>query len=162
MPLRFGEIAAFAQREVRQIQARSPRSTGWLPAALRPLDAQLAAFEAAAVAWDAFAASSSGGARDRARADGLAGLAIGSLGARGAFGRGCILWGPSESSGCGSAAMPVLDGAVRSGDRGAVAREVDRLSIAFARTRDYLVAGDWVGRGKSAARASRAGPSERN
>ncbi len=161
-PFRFGEVAAFAERELREIQARSPGSTGWLPAALRPLDAQIAAFEAAAVAWDAFAASSRGGARDRARADGLAGLAIASLGARGAFGRGCVLWGPSESSGCAGAAMPGLDEAVRRGDRGAVAREVDRLSTAFARSRDYLVAGDWVGRGKTAARASRPGPSERN
>ncbi len=161
-PFRFREVVAFTEHELRGIQARSPATTGWLPAALRPLDSQLAGFETAAAAWDAYAASSAGRARDRARADGLAGLAMASLGARGAFGRGCLLWGPSESSGCGGAAMPGLDEAVRRGDRGAVAREIERLSTAIARARDYLVAGEWVGRGKTADRATRPGPSERS
>lgn len=161
-PFRFREVAAFAQRELREIQARSPATTGWLPAALRPLDSQLTAFDAAAAAWDAFARSSAGRARDRARADGLAGLAMASLGAHGAFGRGSLLWGPSSSSGCAGAAMPGLDGAVRRRDRAAVAGEVERLSTAFGRARDYLVAGEWVGRGRTADRAVRPGPSERS
>ncbi len=54
-PFRFAEVAAFTERELREIQARFPATTGWLPAALRPLDTPLAGFETAAVAWDAFA-----------------------------------------------------------------------------------------------------------
>ena len=124
-PFRFGEVSAFTQRELREIQARYPAAMGWLPAALNPLDTHLSAFESAAAAWDVFARSRSGRARDRARADGLAGLAIASLGTRGVFGRGCVLWGPSETTGCGATALPGLDDAVRRGDRAGVAREIE-------------------------------------
>jgi hypothetical protein len=161
-PLRFFEIAAFTRRELREIQARYPGAMGWLPSALRPLDTHLSAFEAAAVAWDAYARSRSGRDRVRARADGLAGLADAALGMRGAFGRGCVLWGPSEATGCAGLALPGLDEAVRRGDRAAVAREVDRLGAAFARSRDYLVAGDWLGRGNVSRRAPLPSGSERN
>lgn len=161
-PFRFGEIVAFTERELRELQARSPEATGWLPAALRRLDTHLSAFEAAAGTWDGFVRSRSGRSRDRARADGLASLAIAALGSRGSFGRGCVLWGPSEATGCGGLALPGLDEAVRRGDRTAVAREVDRLGGAFARARDYLVAGDWLGRGNVRPRARAPGGPERN
>ena len=152
-PFRFREVAGFAQRELREIKARYPGAMGWLPVALNPLDTQLSAFESAATAWDTFARSRSGGERDRARADGLAALAIASLGSRGTFGRGCVLWGPSETAGCVATALPGLEEAVRRGDRAAAMREIDRLSVAFSRSRDYLVAGDWLGRGNARRRA---------
>jgi len=160
-PFRFREVAAFAEREVREIGARYPAASGWLPAALRPLDTHLSGLEAAAAAWDAFARSGSGRARDLARADGLASLAIASLGTRGPFGRVCVLWGPSDATGCGSVGLPGLDDAVRRGDRAGVAREVVRLGVAFARVRDYLVAGDWIGRGKVTKRPTPAGATGR-
>jgi N-acetylated-alpha-linked acidic dipeptidase len=160
-PFRFTEIAAFTGREVREIEARFPGAMGWLPAGLRPLDTHLSAFGAAAATWDAYARSRAGGARDRARADGLASLAIAALGSRGGFGRGCVLWGPSETTGCGGRPLSGLDDAVRRGDRAAVAREVVRLGGAFSRARDYLVAGDWLGRGNVAKRESPAGGAER-
>jgi hypothetical protein len=152
-PFRFDEVAAFTRREMREIQARFPGAMGWLPGALRPLDTHLSAFEAAAAAWDAYARSRSGSDRTRAQADGLASLAIAALGTRGTFGRGCVLWGPSETTGCAGLALPGLDEAVRRGDRAAVGREVDRLATAFSRSRDYLVAGDWLGRGNVSKRA---------
>jgi N-acetylated-alpha-linked acidic dipeptidase len=161
-PFRFDEVAAFTRHELREIQARFPGAMGWLPAALRPLDTHLSAFEAAAAAWDAYARSRSGRERARARADGLSGLAIAALGTRGAFGRGSVLWGPSETTGCGASALAFLDEAVRRGDRAAVAREVDRLGAAFARSRDYLVAGDWLGRGNASRRAPPPAGGERN
>jgi N-acetylated-alpha-linked acidic dipeptidase len=161
-PFRFTEVAAFTERELREIEARFPGAMGWLPAALRPLDTHLAGFEAAAAAWDAFARSRSGRTRDRARADGLASLAIAALGTRGAFGRGCVLWGPSETTGCGGLALPGLEDAVRRGDRAAVAREIDRLGGAFVRSREYLVAGDWLGHGNTSKRAQRPSGPERN
>ena len=154
-PFRFGEVVAFTEREIREIEARYPGAMGWLPTALNPLDTHLSAFKAAAAAWDAFAASRRGRARDQARADGLAALAIDSLGTRGVFGRGCVLYGPSETTGCAATALPGLDDAVRRGDRAGVAREIERLGVAFSRARDYLVAGDWLGRGEKSSRASR-------
>lgn len=160
-PFRFGEVAAFTERELREIQSRSPSAIGWLPAALRPLDTQFSTFRAAATAWDAYARSGAGRARNRTRADELAGLAIASLGSGGTFGRGCILWGPSGTSGCRCTALPDVDEAVRRGDRAALAREIERLGSAFTHSREYLVAGDWVGRGKPSARATRPGVSER-
>ncbi|HVO51878.1 MAG TPA: M28 family peptidase [Thermoanaerobaculia bacterium] len=160
-PFRFGEVAAFTERELREIRARYPGTTGWLPAALRPLDSHFSAFEAAAAAWDAYARSHSGSARDRARADGLAGLAIASLGSGGAFGRGCVLWGPSATTGCGATALPGVDDAVRRGDRPGVAREISRLATALSRARDYLVAGDMLGRGNASPRAARGPGPER-
>jgi hypothetical protein len=93
--------------------------------------------------------------RDRARADGLAGLAIASLGSGGVFGRGCVLWGPSATTGCGATALPGVDDAVRRGDRAGVAREIGRLAAALSRARDYLVAGDMLGRGNASPRAAR-------
>lgn len=161
-PFRFGEVSAFTQRELREIQARYPGAMGWLPAALNPLDTHLSAFESAAATWDVYARSRSGQARDRARADGLAGLAIASLGTRGVFGRGCVLWGPSETTGCAATALPGLEDAVRRGDRAAVAREIGRLGAAFSRARDFLVAGDWLGRGNKSSRASRSDGSGRS
>ena len=154
-PFRFGEVAEFTERELREIQARYPGTTGWLPAALRPLDTHFSAFQAAAAAWDTYAHSRSGAARDRARADGLAGLAIASLGSGGVFGRGCVLWGPSATTGCGATALPGVDDAVRRGDRAGVAREIGRLAAALSRARDYLVAGDMLGRGNASPRAAR-------
>ena len=146
-PFRFGEVAAFTQREIREIQARYPGAMAWLPSALNPLDARLSAFAAAAASWDAWARSRSGGEKERARADGIAALAIGSLGGRGAFGRGCVLWGPSETAGCGATALPGLEETVRRGDRAGAAREIDRMSAAFSRSRDYLAAGEGAARG---------------
>jgi N-acetylated-alpha-linked acidic dipeptidase len=161
-PLRFSEIFRFTERELREIQVRYPRATGWLPGALRPLDTHLEAFGSAAAAWDAFLESGSGRARDRARADGLATLAIAALGARGAFGRGCLLWGPSEETGCGGVALAGLDDAVRRGDRPGVAREIERLAGALSRARDYLVAGDWLGRGNARPRTPSRGGTGRS
>jgi N-acetylated-alpha-linked acidic dipeptidase len=161
-PFRFPEVATFAERELRELRARYPASTGWLPNALRPLESHLATFETAAAGWDAFARSNRGGSRSRARADELAGLAIAALGSPGDFGRGCVLWGPSEATGCGGIALPALDDAVRRGDRAAAAREAERLGTALSRSRDYLVAGDWVGRGNvREPSAPRSGPERR-
>ncbi len=160
-PFRFTEVSEFTRREMREIQARYPGAMGWLPAVLNPLDTHLSAFESAAAAWDDYARSGSGGARNRARADGLANLAIASLGSRGAFGRGCVLWGPSESTGCGATPLPGIEDSVRRSDRAGVAREIDRLGAAFSRARDYLVAGDWLGRGNASSREKRPGGPER-
>jgi N-acetylated-alpha-linked acidic dipeptidase len=160
-PFRFGEVAAFTERELREIQARYPGTTGWLPAALRPLDTHFGPFQAAAAAWDAHARSREGASPDRVRADGLGGLAIASLGSGGVFGRGCVLWGPSEATGCGATALPGVDDAVRRGDRTAVDREIARLSAAFSRSRDYLAAGDWTGRRRSSSPAARPAGQER-
>ena len=161
-PFRFPEVATFAEREIRELRARYPSTTGWLPAALKPVEGHLAVFESAAANWDAFARSRKGSSRSRTRADEIAGLAIAALGTPGNFGRGCVLWGPSEATGCGPAALPALDDAVRRGDRSAVAREVERLGTAFSRSRDYLVARDWVGRGNTRERAAPGSGSGRN
>jgi N-acetylated-alpha-linked acidic dipeptidase len=147
-PLRFGEFADFAGREVREIQRRHPSSIGWLPQAARPLASQIEVFEAAARAWDGRARAGTPGG-DSGTFDRLVSLALGAFGAPGeSFGRGCRLWGPSRETGCGAAGLPALEDAVSRGDRAAASAEIDRLAGAFSRARDQLVVANMIAEGR--------------
>ena len=147
LPLRYGEIYAYASRELRALQGRHPAATGWLPALVRPLFERLELFAAGASAWDAFAASGRGSGKMKAFADARALLALDALGAPGSFGRGSLLWGPTEAGGCRTVPFAAFDVAVRAGNRKVAKEEADALLGAFDRARDLLVAGEWAGSG---------------
>jgi hypothetical protein len=139
-PLRFGELADFAGREIREVQARHPSSIGWVPQIARPLSSQIELFEAEARTWDARVRAAGGPGKDAGRFDRLVSVALGAFAAPGAaFGRACRLWGPSAETGCGAAALPALEEAIGRNDRAAAAKEVGRLAGAFSRARDQLV-----------------------
>ncbi len=139
-PLRFSEIADFAGRKIREMQARHPSSIGWMTQIARPLSSQLDLFESEAHAWDARVNAAHRPAKDAGRFDRLVSVALGAFTAPGApFGRACRLWGPSLETGCGAAALPTLEEAVGRNDRVAAAKEIGRLAGAFSRARDELV-----------------------
>jgi N-acetylated-alpha-linked acidic dipeptidase len=147
-PLRFGELADFAGREIREIQGRHPSSIGWLSQIVRPLASQIELFDAEARAWDARVRAAGGPGKDAGRFDRLLSVALGAFAAPGAaFGRGCRLWGPSPETGCGAAALPALDEAVGRNDRAATAKEVGRLAGAFSHARDQLILANRVAEG---------------
>jgi N-acetylated-alpha-linked acidic dipeptidase len=147
-PLRFGELADFTARELREIQRRHPASIGWVPQVARPLTSQIEVFEAAARAWDVHARAARGPGQDSARFDRLVSLALGAFGTPGdVFGRGCRLWGPSPQTGCGAMALPALEEAVGRNDRAAAASEVGHLAGAFSRARDQLVVANMIAGG---------------
>jgi N-acetylated-alpha-linked acidic dipeptidase len=147
-PLRFGELADFASRQIREIQARHPSSIGWVPQIAGPLVSQIELFEAEARAWDARVRAAKGPGKDAGQFDRLLSVALGAFAAPGAaFGRGCRLWGPSPETGCGAAALPALEEAVGRNDRAAAAKEVGRLAAAFARARNQLVLANRVAEG---------------
>ena len=147
-PLRFGELADFASRQIREIQARHPSSIGWVPQIAGPLVSQIELFEAEARAWDARVRAAKGPGKDAGQFDRLLSVALGAFAAPGAaFGRGCRLWGPSPETGCGAAAVPALEEAVGRNDRAAAAKEVGRLAAAFARARNQLVLANRVAEG---------------
>ncbi len=147
-PLRFGELADFAAREIREIQRRHPASIGWVPQVARPLTNQIDVFEAAARVWDGHVRAARGPGKDSGRFDRLVSVALGAFGTSGdAFGRGCRLWGPSPETGCGAAALPALEEAVGRSDRAAAASEVERLAGAFSRARDQLVVANMIAEG---------------
>jgi N-acetylated-alpha-linked acidic dipeptidase len=147
-PLRFGELADFASRELREIQARHPSSIGWVLQIARPLASQIELFEAEARGWDARVRAAGGPGKDAGRFDRLVSVALGAFAAPGAaFGRGCRLWGPSPETGCGAVAFPALEEAVGRNDRAAAAKEVGRLAGAFSRARDQLVLANRVAEG---------------
>jgi N-acetylated-alpha-linked acidic dipeptidase len=147
-PLRFGELADFASRQIREIQARHPSSIGWVPQIAGPLASQIELFEAEARAWDARVRAAKGPGKDAGQFDRLLSVALGAFAAPGAaFGRGCRLWGPSPETGCGAAAVPALEEAVGRNDRSAAAKEVGRLAAAFARARNQLVLANRVAEG---------------
>jgi N-acetylated-alpha-linked acidic dipeptidase len=147
-PLRFGELADFASRQIREIQARHPSSIGWVPQIARPLASQIDLFEAEARAWDARVRAAGGPGKDAGRFDRLVSVALGAFAAPGAaFGRGCRLWGPSLETGCGAAAVPALEEAIGRNDRVAAAKEFGRLAGAFSRARDQLVMANRVAEG---------------
>lgn len=147
-PLRFGELADFASRQIREIQARHPSSIGWVPQLTRPLSSQIELFEAETRTWDARVRAAGGPGKDAGRFDRLVSMALGAFTAPGAaFGRGCRLWGPSPETGCGAAAFPALQEAIRRNDRAAAAKEVGRLAGAFSRARDQLVVANRVAEG---------------
>jgi N-acetylated-alpha-linked acidic dipeptidase len=146
-PLRFGELADFASRQIREIQARHP-SIGWVPQIARPLASQIDLFEAEARTWDARVRAARGPGKDAGRFDRLVSVALGAFAAPGAaFGRGCRLWGPSPETGCGAAALPALEEAIGRNDRAATAKEVGRLAGAFSRARDQLVLANRIAEG---------------
>jgi N-acetylated-alpha-linked acidic dipeptidase len=139
-PLRFGELADFVGREIREIQARHPSSIGWVPQIARPLSSQIELFEAEARTWDARVRAAGNPGKDAGRFDRLVSVALGAFAAPGsAFGRACRLWGPSAETGCGAAPLPALEEAIGRNDRATTAKEVGRLAGAFARARDQLV-----------------------
>jgi N-acetylated-alpha-linked acidic dipeptidase len=139
-PLRFGEIADFTGREIREMEARHPSSIGWMTQIVRPLASQLELFESEANAWDARVRATERPAKDAGRFDRLVSVALGAFTAPGAaFGRGCRLWGPSLETGCGASALPALEEAVGRNDRVGAAREIGRLASAFSHARDQLV-----------------------
>jgi len=147
-PLRFGELADFTAREIREIQRRHPASIGWVPQIARPLSNQIEVFEAAARAWDGHARVARGPGEDSGQFDRLVSLALGAFGTPGdAFGRGCRLWGPSPETGCGAAALPSLEEAVGRSDRAAASREIERLAGAFSRARDQLEVANMIADG---------------
>ena len=147
-PFRFGELADFAGREIREVQARFPASIGWVPQTARSLTSQMGVFEAAAHAWDGRARAKGGPAKDAGRLDRLLTLALGAFAAPGdAFGRGCRLWGPSPETGCGAAALPALVEAVGRNDRATAAQEIGRLTNAFSCARDQLVVANMIADG---------------
>ena len=147
-PLRFGEFADFANRQIRETQARHPSSIAWVPQIVRPLASQIELFEAEARTWDARVRASRGPGKDAGRFDRLASVALGAFAAPGAaFGRGCRLWGPSPETGCGAVALPALEEAIGRNDRAATAKEVGRLAAAFSRARDELVVANRVADG---------------
>jgi len=144
-PLRFGELADFASREIRAIQARHPSSIGWVPQIARPLSSQIELFDAEARTWDARVRASGAPGKGAGRFDRLVSVALGAFSAPGAaFGRACRLWGPSPETGCGAAALPALEEAVGRNDRVAAAKEIGRLASAFSRARDQLVVANRV------------------
>src|ERR1035438_5845703 len=147
-PLRFGELADFASRQIREIQARHPSSIGWVPQIAGPLVSQIELFEAEARAWDARVRAAKGPGKDAGQFDRLLSVALGAFAAPGAaFGRGCRLWGPSPETGCGAAALPALEEAVGRHEQAAAAKEVGRLAAAFARARNQLVLANRVAEG---------------
>ncbi|MFI5119688.1 MAG: M28 family peptidase [Thermoanaerobaculia bacterium] len=147
-PLRFGELADFASREIREVQVRHPASIGWVPQIARPLASQIELFEAEARAWDARVHAAGGPGKDAGRFDRLVSVTLGAFTAPGApFGRGCRLWGPSAETGCGAAAFPALEETVGRNDRVAAAKEVGRLAAAFSRARDQLAVANRVADG---------------
>ena len=147
-PLRFGELADFASREIREVQARHPSSIGWVPQIARPLASQIDLFEGEARAWDARVRAAEGPGKDAGRFDRLVSVALGAFTAPGAaFGRACRLWGPSPETGCGAAAFPALEEAVGRSDRAGAAKEIGRLAGAFSRARDQLVIANRVAEG---------------
>src|SRR5664280_2857918 len=144
----IGELADFASRQIREIQARHPSSIGWVPQIARPLASQIDLFEAEARAWDARVRAAGGPGKDAGRFDRLVSVALGAFAAPGAaFGRGCRLWGPSLETGCGAAAVPALEEAIGRNDRVAAAKEFGRLAGAFSRARDQLVMANRVAEG---------------
>ncbi|MGE5717473.1 MAG: M28 family peptidase, partial [Acidobacteriota bacterium] len=147
-PLRFSEIADFASRQIREIQARHPSSMGWVPQIAKPLAGQIELFEAEARTWDARVRASGRPSKDAGRFDRLASLALGAFAAPdAAFGRGCRLWGPSLETGCGAVALPALEEAVGRNDRVSAAKEAGRLAVAFSRARDQLVLANRIAEG---------------
>jgi N-acetylated-alpha-linked acidic dipeptidase len=138
-PLRFSELADFASREIREIQARHPASIGWVPQIARPLASQIELFEAEARAWDARVRGARSPGKDAGRFDRLVAVTLGAFAAPGAaFGQGCRLWGPSPETGCSAVPLPALEEAVGRNDRVAAGKEVVRLAAAFSRARDQL------------------------
>ena len=146
-PLRFGELADFASRQIRETQARHP-SIGWVPQIVRPLASQIDLFEAEARTWDARVRAARGPGKDAGRFDRLVSVALGAFATpAAAFGRGCRLWGPSAETGCGAAALPALEEAIGRNDRAATVKEVGRLAVAFSRARDQLALANRIAEG---------------
>jgi N-acetylated-alpha-linked acidic dipeptidase len=146
-PLRFGELADFTSRQIRETQARHP-SIGWVPQIVRPLASQIDLFEAEARTWDARVRAARGPGKDAGRFDRLVSVALGAFATpAAAFGRGCRLWGPSAETGCGAAALPALEEAIGRNDRAATVKEVGRLAVAFSRARDQLALANRIAEG---------------
>jgi N-acetylated-alpha-linked acidic dipeptidase len=161
-PLRFGELADFASRQVREIQAAHPSAIGWLPQMMRSLSSQIEPFEGEARAWDARVRASGGPGKGAGQFDRLAAMALGAFTAPdAAFGRGCRLWGPSPRTGCGAEAFPALQDAIGRNDRATTAKEIGRLAAAFSRARDYLAVANHLAAGGKRSPRPTPGPSRK-
>ncbi len=148
-PLRFGEIADFASRQIREIQARHPSSIGWMladhPAAREPDRS----FRSGGTRMGCPCACS-GKARERTRAGSIGSSRSRSVHSprRGPRSDGrAASGGLRPKTGCGAVALPALEEAVGRNDRAATAKEVGRLAAAFSRARDQLVMANRVAEG---------------
>jgi hypothetical protein len=143
------------------MESEKPPTAAWLPAPIRGLRSDIDLFEAATRRWDEALSRSRSSSGPRARkANTLVEKAMASFGLPGTggrptpFGHANLLVAPSITEGCSGEAHGVLAEAFRVRDVPAIERESVRLSGAYAQAREYLVAAEWVlrGKGESAAR----------
>ncbi len=91
------------------------------------------------------------GERPRREGDGVVRLPAPTGGRPTPFGHANLLVAPSVAEGCSGEAHGVLAEAFRVRDVSAIERESARLAGAYAQARAYLVAAEWILRGKGEA-----------
>jgi hypothetical protein len=161
MPYRFGEIAAHSREALKAMESEKPVTAAWLPAPLRAVRSDIELFEAARQRWEETLSRNRSVTGPRARkANALVERAMASFrlpatrGEPPPFGRANLLVAPSITEGCSGEAHGVLAEAFRVRDVPSIEQESARLSGAYVQAREYLVAAEWIlrGRGEAAAR----------